>query len=143
MAAPNEDALSQRLLEIEYIRRELEEYITALNSLQITQESINRSLSGLSAVKGESDVFVPYSQDIFFKGKLTEVNEALVGIGSNVFKKFSIDKLKEKLGGDLTEINESINKLAQMIQSLQQEGSRLEQEANRMYEEYRTGLQHG
>ncbi len=141
MAAANEDALSQRLLEIEYVRRELEEYLTAINSLQLTQESINKSLEGLTSLKNGAEAFIPYSQDILFKGRIEDTDKGLVNIGSNIFKSLTKDKIRDKLEADLKEVGDNINKLAQMVQSLQQEGSRLEQEANRMYEEYRTSLQ--
>ncbi len=136
----DEEKLSNQLMEIEYIRRELENYISALNSLQVTQDNIARAIDGLSVLRGNSDVLIPYAQDIFIEGKLNEVDKALINIGSNIFKTFSFKDLKEKLENDLKEVNENINTIAQTIQALQERGNKLEEEANKMYESYRNSL---
>jgi prefoldin alpha subunit len=136
----DEEELSKRLLEIEYIRRELENYINALNALQMTQESLSRSLVGLSAIKNKSEILIPYSPDIFFSGILTDASSALVNIGSNIFKKLPFAGLKTRLENDSTEIGNNIAQIAQIIQKLQEEGSRLEHEANDLYSHYGTGV---
>ena len=136
----DEEELSKRLLEIEYIRRELENYINALNALQMTQESLSRSLVGLSAVKNKSEILIPYSPDIFFSGILTDASSALVNIGSNVFKKLPFAGLKTRLENDLKEVDKNVAQIAQIIQKLQEEGSRLEREANELYSHYGTGI---
>lgn len=137
----NEEDLSKHLLEIEYIRRELENYVNALNALQVTQETVSRSLLGLANLKsGDKEVMMAYSPDIFLNGTLVNTDSALVNIGSNVFKKMQITELKIKLEKDLGEVQNNIEQIAQIIQQLQERGSKLEQEANKMYEDYRTGL---
>ena len=132
-----EEDLSKRLMEIEYIRRELENYINAINTLQLTQESLSGSLSGLGELKhGDKDVMIPYAPDIFFKGVINDSSSALVNLGSNIFKQMNIEAIKKKLESDLNEVEMNISQVAQVIQKLQQDGIRLEQEANRLYEEY-------
>jgi prefoldin alpha subunit len=136
----NEEDLSKRLLEIEYIRRELENYVNAINALQMTQESLTKSLIGLTNLKcKDNEVMIPYSPEIFLNGTLTDTNNALVNIGSDIFKSMSLSQLKIKLEKDLNEVQSNIEQIAQVVQKLQEEGSRLEKEANKMYEEYKTG----
>lgn len=135
----NEEDLSKHLLEIEYIRRELENYVNAINALQMTQESISRSLMGLTGLKGAgNEVMIPYSPDIFLNGTITDTSSAVVNLGSNIFKKLSTEKLKLKLEKDLNEVQTNIEEIAKIIQQLQERGSVLEQEANKMYEQYQT-----
>ncbi len=138
----NEEDLSKRLLEIEYIRREVENYINALNALQMTQESLTHSLLGLSGLKGgqNKEIMVPYSQDIFFRGVLSDTSLALVNIGSNIFRNLSMQDLKAKLEKDLEEVEKNVEQIAEIIQKLQEEGSKLEREANEMYRQYNTAL---
>lgn len=137
----NEEELSKRLLEIEYTRRELENYVNAINALQVTQESLTKSLIGLGDLKGtDKEVMVPYSPDIFLNGVLSDTDNALVNIGSNVFRKMPITQLQTKLENDLNEVQSNIEQIARIIQTLQEQGSRLEQEANKMYEEYKSVL---
>ena len=136
----DEEKLSNQLMEIEYIRRELEEYSVALNSLQATQDNIARAAEGFSGLKQNSDVLMPYAQDIFIKGRIGEVNSALVSIGSNIFKSFSLKDLKEKLQKDFKEVSDNINSIAQTIQALQERGLKLEEDANKMYESYQNSL---
>ncbi|MCL5009684.1 MAG: prefoldin subunit alpha [Candidatus Parvarchaeota archaeon] len=133
----NEEDLSKRLMEIEYIRRELENYINAINTLQMTQESISRSLSGLSELKhGDKEILVPYSPDIFFEGVINDSSSAIVNIGSNIFKRMEMKDIKKRLEEDLHDVESNISQIAQIIQKLQEDGTRLEQEANKLYEEY-------
>ncbi len=137
----NEEDLSKRLLEIEYIRRELENYVNALNALQMTQESLARSLLGLGGLKGhDKEVMVPYSQDIFFRGAISDTSSALVNIGSNIFRNLSMQDLKAKLEKDLGEVEKNVEQIAEIIQKLQEEGSKLEQEANEMYKQYNAAI---
>lgn len=137
----NEEDLSKRLLELEYIRRELENYVNAINALQATQESLTKSLLGLADIGSKAkEIMVPYAPDIFLKGNLTDSESALVNIGTNVFKEMSMKNLKAKLENDLSEVSENIEQIAKLIQKLQEEGSRLENEANKMYEQYKSGL---
>lgn len=136
----DEEKLSNQLMEIEYIRRELENYVNALNSLQATQDNIARALDGLSGLKSNNDILIPYAQDIFIKGMIKEVDTALVGIGSGVFKSFSFKELKDKLEKDFSEVSENINSIANTIQSLQERGAKLEEEANKLYESYQSSL---
>ncbi len=137
----NEEELSKHLLEIEYIRREVENYVNALNALQMTQESLTRSLLGLSGLKGQNkEIMVPYSQDVFFKGTLSDTSSALVNIGSNIFRNLSMQDLKAKLEKDLVEVEKNVEQIAEIIQKLQEEGSKLEREANEMYKDYNTSL---
>ena len=136
----DEEKLSNQLMEIEYIRRELENYINVLNNLQITQDNIARALDGLSSLKGNSDVLLPYAQDIFIRGKVNELNNAIVGIGSNIFKSFSFKELKSKLENDFKEVSANINSIAQTIQALQERGTKLEEEANKLYESHQNSL---
>ncbi len=137
----NEEELSKRVMEIEYIRRELEGYITALNSLQLMEESLSKSLLGLDGMNGsKNDVLLPYSQDVYFRGTISDTASALVNIGSNVFRSMSMDSLRHRLERDLSEIQKNIEQIGQVIQKLQERGSVLEQETNRMYEEYKAGI---
>jgi prefoldin, archaeal alpha subunit/eukaryotic subunit 5 len=136
----DEEKLSNQLMEIEYIRRELENYINVLNNLQITQDNIARALDGLNSLKGNSDVLLPYAQDIFIRGKVNELNDAIVGIGSNIFKSFSFKELKSKLENDFKEVSSNINSIAQTIQTLQDRGTKLEEDANKLYESYQNSL---
>ncbi|MCL4391069.1 MAG: hypothetical protein M1284_03260 [Candidatus Parvarchaeota archaeon] len=136
----DEEKLSSQLMEIEYIRRELENYINALNNLQATQDNIARALDGLTSLKGNSDVLIPYAQDIFIRGRVNELDKAIVSIGSNIFKSFSFKKLKGKLEGDFREVSSNINSIAQTIQALQERGAKLEEDANKLYESYQNSL---
>ncbi|MCL4406858.1 MAG: hypothetical protein M1573_02375 [Candidatus Parvarchaeota archaeon] len=136
----NEDELSKRLLEIEYIRRDLENYINALNELQAAQDSASRSLSGLDSLKDASEAIVPYSQEVFLRAKLEKGALPLVNIGSGVFKEFKFDALKSKMENDLKDMGENVERIAQMIEALQKKGASLEQEATKMYEEYQASL---
>ena len=136
----DEEKLSNQLMEIEYIRRELENYINVLNNLQVTQDNIVRSLDGLNSLKSNSDVLVPYAQDIFIKGKINEIDNAIISIGSNIFKSFSFKELKSKLESNFKEVSANINSIAQTIQVLQDRGTKLEEEANKLYESYRNSL---
>ncbi|MCL4398880.1 MAG: prefoldin subunit alpha [Candidatus Parvarchaeota archaeon] len=136
----DEEKLSSQLMEIEYIRRELENYINALNNLQATQDNIARALDGLNSLKENSDVLIPYAQDIFIRGKVNELDNAIVGIGSNIFKSFSLKELKKKLESDFKEVSGNIGSIAQTIQVLQERGTKLEEEANKLYESYQNSL---
>ena len=136
----DEEKLSNQLMEIEYIRRELENYINVLNNLQITQDNIARALDGLNSLKENSNVLLPYAQDIFIRGKINELNDAVVGIGSNIFKSFSFKELKSKLENDFKEVSANITSIAQTIQVLQERGTKLEDEANKLYESYQNSL---
>lgn len=137
----NEEDLSKRLLEIEYIRKELENYINALNALQMTQDTLSRSLLGLGNLKStDKEVLLPYSPDIFLRGTISDANSAVVNIGSNIFKTMHISDLRSKLEKDLGEVQTNIEQIARIIQQLQEQGSKLEQEANKMYEDYQTSL---
>ena len=136
----DEEKLSNQLMEIEYIRRELENYINVLNNLQVTQDNIARALDGLNSLKENSDVLLPYAQDIFIRGKVNELNDAIVGIGSNIFKSFSFKDLKSKLENDFKEVSANISSIAQTIQALQERGTKLEEEANKLYESYQNSL---
>jgi prefoldin alpha subunit len=137
----NEEDLSKRLLEIEYIRKELENYINALNALQMTQDTLSRSLLGLGNLKStDKEVLLPYSPDIFLRGTISDANSAVVNIGSNIFKTMHISDLRAKLEKDLGEVQTNIEQIARIIQQLQEQGSKLEQEANKMYEDYQTSL---
>ncbi len=136
----DEEKLSNQLMEIEYIRRELENYISVLNNLQVTQDNIARALDGISGLESNSDVLIPYAQDIFIKGKINDAGSAIVGIGSGIFKSFSIKELKEKLENDFKDITSNINSIAQTIQTLQEKGARLEEETNQLYESYQNSL---
>ncbi len=136
----DEEKLSNQLMEIEYIRGELENYITALNNLQATQDNIARALDGLSSLKGNSEVLIPYAQDIFIKGNIKNLDKAIIGIGSNIFKSLSFDELKTRLENDFKEITENINSISQTIQTLQERGAKLEEEANKLYEGYQNSL---
>ena len=136
----DEEKLSNQLMEIEYIRRELENYINVLNNLQITQDNIARALDGLNSLKENSNVLLPYAQDIFIRGKINELNDAIVGIGSNIFKSSSFKELKSKLENDFKEVSANITSIAQTIQVLQERGTKLEDEANKLYESYQNSL---
>jgi prefoldin alpha subunit len=136
----DEEKLSNQLMEIEYIRKELENYINVLNNLQATQDNIARALDGFTSLKSNKEILIPYAQDIFIKGNITDLDTALVGIGSNVFKSFSLKELKEKLESDFKEVNENINSIAQTIQALQERGTKLEEDANKLYESYQNSL---
>ncbi|MCL5976057.1 MAG: hypothetical protein M1580_00470 [Candidatus Parvarchaeota archaeon] len=136
----DEEKLSNQLMEIEYIRKELENYINVLNNLQATQDNIARALDGFTSLKSNKEILIPYAQDIFIKGNITDLDTALVGIGSNVFKSFSLKVLKEKLESDFKEVNENINSIAQTIQALQERGTKLEEDANKLYESYQNSL---
>ena len=136
----DEEKLSSQLMEIEYIRRELENYINALNNLQVTQDNIARALDGLTSLKGNSDVLIPYAQDIFIRGRVNELGRAIVSIGSNIFKSFSLKELKGKLEVDFKEVSSNINSIAQTIQALQERGAKLEEDANKLYESYQSSL---
>ncbi len=137
----NEEDLSKRLLEIEYIRKELENYINALNALQMTQDTLSRSLLGLGNLKStDKEVLLPYSPDIFLRGTISDANSAVVNIGSNISKTMHISDLRAKLEKDLGEVQTNIEQIARIIQQLQEQGSKLEQEANKMYEDYQTSL---
>ncbi|MCL5016851.1 MAG: prefoldin subunit alpha [Candidatus Parvarchaeota archaeon] len=136
----NEEEINKRLLEIEYLRRDLENYINALNELQSAQDSLNRSLLGLDGIKDANEVYVPYSQEIFLKANITNSSSALVSIGSGVFKEYSFDELKKKLEKDLKEMGDNIEKIAQVIQALQAKGEILEEEATKLYTQYQAGL---
>ena len=136
----DEEKLSNQLMEIEYIRKELENYINVLNNLQATQDNIARALDGFTSLKSNKEILIPYAQDIFIKGNITDLDTALVGIGSNVFKSFSLKELKEKLESDFKEVSENINSIAQTIQTLQERGAKLEEDANKLYESYQNSL---
>ena len=137
----NEEDFSQRLMEIEYIRRELENYIAALNSLQATQDTVNKSLLGLSSLKSFSgEVLMPYSQDIFLRANVSDSSSALVNLGSNILKKVGMDELRTRLEKDSEEISKNISQIADIIRKLQEQGGTLEREANEFYEEYRKSL---
>jgi prefoldin alpha subunit len=136
----DEEKLSNQLMEIEYIRRELENYVSALNSLQVTQDNIARAVDGLSGLKSNSEVLVPYAQDIFVKGNISDISRAIIGVGSNIFKSVSFKELKEKLENDFKEVSNNINTIAQTIQTLQERGTKLEEDANRLYESYQNSL---
>lgn len=136
----DEEKLSSQLMEIEYIRRELENYINVLNSLQVTQDNIARALDGMGSLEGNSEVFIPYAQDIFLKGSISSLDSAVVGIGSGVFKSFRLKDLKEKLENDFREVSGSINSIGQTIQALQERGTKLEEEANKLYESYQNAI---
>lgn len=136
----DEEKLSNQLMEIEYIRRELENYINVLNNLQVTQDNIARALDGLNSLKENSDVLIPYAQDIFIKGNINKLDSAIVGIGSNIFKSFSFKELKSKLESDFKEVSANISSIAKTIQVLQERGTKLEEEANKLYESYQNSL---
>ncbi len=132
-----EEALSKRLMEVEYIRRELESYISTINTLETTQNSLSESLFGLEELKhGEKEIMVPYTPDIFFKGVINDFSSGIVDIGSNIFKQMDIKDIRKKLESDIKEVNADLNQALQMVQQLQKEGIKLEQEANKLYEEY-------
>ena len=137
----DESELSNRLLEIEYIRRELENYISGINTLQLTQETIQKSLDGLGRLgKNGKDIMIPYSPEIFFMGTITDTSTAMVSIGSNIFKKYGVKHLEEKLQSDMNEVSKNIEQMAAIIQQLQERGAKIEQETSKLYEEYQNSL---
>ncbi len=137
----DESELSNRLLEIEYIRRELESYISGINTLQLTQETIQKSLDGLSRLgKNSKEIMISYSPEIFFKGTVSDTSTAIVNIGSNIFKKYDLKRLEEKLQGDMNEVSKNIEQMATIIQQLQERGAKIEQETSKLYEEYQNSL---
>ncbi|MBE5728552.1 hypothetical protein IHE51_01710 [Candidatus Parvarchaeota archaeon] len=134
----DEKALNDRLIEIEYLRRELEESINTLSSLQYAQESTASSLLGLDDIqKGVSKVLIPYSSEIFFNGEIKDTTSPFVNIGSNIFKRMSVDRLKGVLNERLKVLNENIQNLLKGINEMQDRSKKLEDEVSSIYEKYR------
>ncbi len=137
MSPNNEQKLNDALIRLEYLKRELEDDINTLNILQYTQESVGKSLLGLESLKDANsfEIMVPYGSDIFFPGKISDTEHALVGLGNNIFKKVDVKTLKEKLTNNFNELNSNIEKLASTINHLQEEGEKLETEINNIYQQ--------
>lgn len=134
----DEKALNDRLIEIEYLRRELEESINTLSSLQYAQESTASSLLGLGDIqKGVSKVLMPYSSEIFFNGEIKDTASPFVNIGSNIFKRMTVDRLKGVLNERLKVLNENIQSLLKGINEMQDRSKKLEDEVSSIYEKYR------
>ncbi len=134
----DERALNDKLIEIEYLRRELEESINTLSSLQYAQESTASWLLGLDDVqKGVNKVLVPYSNEIFFDGEIKNTTSPLVNIGSNIFKRMNLDNLKSMLNERLKVLNENIQSLLKGINEMQDRSKKLEDEVSSIYEKYR------
>ncbi|MGC8516322.1 MAG: hypothetical protein ACP5MT_00270 [Candidatus Acidifodinimicrobium sp.] len=134
----DEKALNDKLIEIEYLRRELEESINTLSSLQYAQESTASSLLGLDDVqKGVNKALVPYSSEIFFDGEIKNTTSPLVNIGSNIFKRMNLDNLKSMLNERLKVLNENIQSLLKGINEMQDRSKKLEDEVSSIYEKYR------
>jgi prefoldin alpha subunit len=137
----DEEDLSRKLLELEYIRRELENYIGALGSLQIAQESFGTALVGMDKLGASGkEILVPYGQDIFFPGTITDTANAFIGLGNNVFRKLPASEIKGKLKKDLEAVTSNIERTAEVINKLQEQGKSIEEETNIIYERYRNEM---
>ncbi|MEM3845710.1 MAG: hypothetical protein QXU98_08415, partial [Candidatus Parvarchaeota archaeon] len=134
----NEKELNDKLLEMEYLRRELEDSVNVLSTLQYTQESIASSLLGLDSLKdGVKQVLVPYSSEIFFEGEIKNTSLPLVNIGSNIFKRMDLERLKTMLNERLKTVTDNVQDLLKNIDEMQSRSKKLEESISAMYEKYR------
>ena len=60
--------------------------------------------SSLEDLKEGSDLLIPIGAGIYAKAKLTDADEFLVNVGSNVIVKKSINEVKEMIDKEIEEI---------------------------------------
>jgi prefoldin alpha subunit len=78
-----------------------EEQAALLENRRVELLLIKASLEDL---KEGSDLLIPLGVGIYAKAKLSDANEFLVNVGSNVIVKKSLDEVKEMIDKEIKEI---------------------------------------
>jgi prefoldin alpha subunit len=107
--------------------RQCEQQMMALEQQILEQQTISFNLDELKKAKQGQKALFPFSRDIFIEGKLENTESVIIGIGSRIAAKKSIDEAKsivekqrEMLLKASDELKSHVGKIISRIEELEQ-----------------------
>ncbi|MBI4148690.1 prefoldin subunit alpha [Candidatus Woesearchaeota archaeon] len=134
-----EEDIKRRYVELQLLERQLKTLHSQIQQLeQQTAEvdEITNVLHQLAEQKPDTDILIPISQGIFFKGKLIDAKQVLVNVGSGTFIKKESAETQKDLGNQVVQMRKLAEDRAAKLQELSTYAERVQEDLKKLVEEH-------
>lgn len=108
--------------------RQIEQQIVLLDQQITRQQEIEKNIEELKKIEKNAETFLPFSEGILVKAKITDNENLLVNVGGNALLEKNINGVKEIIKKQIGKITSARNELSKEIEKLVQEMFEIEQE---------------
>ncbi len=134
-----EQEIQRKYVELQLLERQVKHLHAQIQQLeqQIANiDEISDAMHQLAEAKGDTELLVPISAGIFFKGKLVNAKEVLVNVGSNTIVRKSSHDTQTDLQEQVVQMRQLVEDRVTKLQELSAYAQRLQEELAKMVEEH-------
>lgn len=111
--------------------------LTLLEQVMREEGRAQTTLEGLHNTEPGQELLIPLGQGTYLHGKVTETDNALVSLGSDVTQQVSLEEALQRVGQRVKEAEQAMQSYAQSINQMQSQYTALQEKVEQALQESR------
>lgn len=127
----NKEEVQKKYLELQVLVNQinqLQQQIISIQNQFVELKNLKANLEKFGELKINSETYFPFGLNIFAKAKITDNQEFLVGVGSNILLPKTLKETTELLYGQVKEVEQILIELEMQLNELNVKGHELQEE---------------
>ena len=127
----NKEDVQKKYLELQILANQinqLQQQILSIQNQFIELKNLKTNLEKFGELKLNSETYFPFGLNIFAKARITDTQEFLVGVGSNILLPKTLKETTELLEQQVKEVEQILIELETQLNELNLKGHELQEE---------------